>query len=502
MSLRTTVSAFALLFAAACTQGSDIVSPGPAVPVAPPAGGGGGGGGGGGTTVDCPTGFTQDATTVGGLTTCVLSGVISDDLTLPFVAGTAYRLDGRVEVGVDVGGDGADPAGDPAILTIAAGVTIFGDEGDDFLVVNRGSQIDAVGAVDAPIVFTSADDLERQNDGSTANDDGGDATGEWGGLVLLGRAPINDCRLGAAALAVDCENVVEGVENPDRFFGGDQTGDDSGELRYVQVRFAGNELSSGNELNGITFAGIGDGTDLSYIQVHNNDDDGVEFFGGTADVRYLVLTGNDDDSIDTDLGYQGNIQFAVIQQRATSGDNLFEASSTTGAAAPLAEKSNYNIANFTAIGFERGDAFRLNEGHVGQFVNGVVVENTADCFRWQDAGNDNATFEAGEDPTFNSVLFDCADGLVSPTDDPGGASTANGVTVAPLAVAADANNIEATNSLTQTFINGATEDGVTAFDPTTLDPFFEAVDYIGAVEDANDTWWEGWSCGLTAVDPC
>ena len=127
-------------------------------------------------------------------------------------------------------------------------------------------------------------------------------------------------------------------------------------------------------------------------------------------------------------------------------------------------------------------------------MNGVVVDE-AECFRWQDAGNDNATFEAAEDPSFNSVLFDCS--ALSAAN-----STANGTTVAPLALAADANNIETTNTLTSTFINGATEAGVTAFDASTVDPFFITTDYIGAVEDASDTWWQGWSCGLEASDPC
>ena len=235
--------------------------------------------------------------------------------------------------------------------------------------------------------------------------------------------------------------------------------------------------------------------------MHNNSDDGVEFFGGNVNVKYLVLTGNDDDSVDTDTGYQGNIQFAVIRQREISGDNLFEASSTTGPSVPLAERSNYKISNFTAIGFERGNAFRLNEGTVGQYMNGVVVDE-AECFRWQDAGNNNTTFEATEDPSFNSVLFDCTAGVVRPSTASSG-STVEGETVAPLALAADANNDTTTSStLASIFINGAAESGVTAFDPTTVDPFFMAVDYIGAVRDASDTWWQGWSCGLEASDPC
>ena len=125
MKLRATASAFALgMLAAACSQGSNIASPGSTTPTTPPTGGGsGGGGGGGGTpTASCPTGFTQDAATTGGLVTCVVSGTITSDLTLPFVSGTAFRLSGRVDVGVDVGATGAQTGGDPAVLTIEPGI--------------------------------------------------------------------------------------------------------------------------------------------------------------------------------------------------------------------------------------------------------------------------------------------------------------------------------------------------------------------------------------------
>ncbi|MEL6692948.1 MAG: hypothetical protein AAFQ12_07910 [Pseudomonadota bacterium] len=496
MKLRMTVSAIALGMMAACSQGSDIASPGTVTPTTPPSTGGGGGGGGtggGGTTVDCPAGFTQDATQTGGLTTCVVSGTILSDLTLPFVDGTAFRLDGRVDVGQDVGGDAS--GGDPAVLTIEPGVIVFGNSGDDYLVVNRGSQLIADGTAAAPIIMTSDEDLDRQNDSDASNDDGGDAIGEWGGLVILGRAPINDCNTTVAAQSVGCENRIEGVE-PVALFGGATPDDNSGILNYLQVRFAGNPLASGDELNGISFGGVGDATEVEFVQVHNNSDDGVEFFGGTVDVRYLVLTGNDDDSVDTDTGYQGNIQFAVIRQRPSSGDNLFEASSTTGPSVPLAERSNYNIANFTAIGFERGNAVRLNEGTVGQYMNGIVIDE-AECFRWQDAGNDNATFEAAEDPSFNSVLFDCS--ALSAAN-----STANGMTVAPLALAADANNVESLNSLAG-LLPGSNEANVTPFAASSVDSFFEDTTYIGAFapdDTETNNWAAGWTFALFSDPSC
>jgi hypothetical protein len=124
-----------------------------------------------------------------------------------------------------------------------------------------------------------------------------------------------------------------------------------------------------------------------------------------------------------------------------------------------------------------------------------VVNHGGECFRWQDAGDDVVGYDGvGVDPTFNSVLLDCDGGLALAGSD---------ATSPAESIAADANNSTAVaDTLTSTFINGSAESAVTALDPSTLDSFFDAVDYIGAVEDASDTWWQGWSCGLEASDPC
>ncbi|HAE28498.1 MAG TPA: hypothetical protein DCG58_15140, partial [Hyphomonas adhaerens] len=142
----------------------------------------------------------------------------------------------------------------------------------------------------------------------------------------------------------------------------------------------------------------------------------------------------------------------------------------------------------------RTNAFRLNTGTIGHYLNGVV-DYGKECIRFQDsAGNAVAGYQEGADPKFSSVLFDCAGGLATAADD---AAAAQG------AVDADANNsTNVANTLTSTFVNGSAEAAVTAVDPSTVSPFFDAVDYIGAVENAQDTWWQGWSCGLEASDPC
>jgi trimeric autotransporter adhesin len=490
MIFRRSVSALALCLAAACSQGSNIASPGASSPGTPPTGGGSSGGGSGGSAATCPTGFTEGAA-VGGFTTCNLSGTYLADLTLPFVSGVAYAVDGRVDVGVDVGADGTTAGGTAATLTIEPGVTVFGRSGADYIVVNRGSQIDADGNAANPIVMTSANDLIRR--AANASDFGGDNIGEWGGLVILGQAPINRCRNAATPATVDCDNVIEGVSSPDAVYGGADAADSSGTLRYVSLRFSGFAIGTGNELNGISLGGVGSGTVIDYVQVHNSSDDGIEFFGGTVNAKHLVLTGEDDDSLDTDNGYNGSLQYVVVKQRAAGGDNMVEASSVAG----ITPASNAKVSNFTFVGDAGGNAFRLNTGTIGTYVNGVVTE-TAECFRWEDsAGNGVAGYQAGVDPAFNSVLFDCAAGVETANSDAGAAA-------ASLAAGTD-NSTATANSLAASFFPGPNEAAVTPFDVATLDAFFSPTTYIGAfgpTETATQNWASGWTFGLFPDPTC
>ncbi len=500
MTLRSSVSALALVLIAACSGGSDIASPGSTAPTTPPSSGGGGTGGGtgGGSGASCPAGFTAGVA-VAGLTTCdVAGGTLLADLTLPFVDGVAYRLDGRVNVGVDVGADALASNGAAATLTIEPGVTLFGESGADFLVVNRGSRLIADGTVSQPIIMTSRADLERRADADASNDLGVNNDGEWGGLVILGRAPNNRCITGNAFGTNSCENAIEGVSNPQAIYGGDQSGDDSGILRYLQVRFAGFEVSAGNELNGISFGGVGDGTVVDYVQVYNNSDDGVEFFGGTVNASHLVLVGNDDESIDTDNGYQGRIQYVVVSQTAGRGDNVTEQSSVPAANGVL--PSNPLIANFAFIGTDGDEAFKSNSGSIGRLINGVISYDNA-CIDWDaTAGNgDNTAFAgAGTDPSFHSVFFDCGRSGVGLTDDD------PETPAAVSAVAADANNVfPGTNTLSAGYFNGTAESAVTPFDAAPLG--FESAAYIGPfgpTETPTNNWATGWTFGLFNDPTC
>ncbi|MFL2780176.1 MAG: hypothetical protein ACJ0HI_03880 [Gammaproteobacteria bacterium] len=136
----------------------------------------------------CPAG-TLESEILLGRKVCDLSGVITDDLTL--VAGNYYKLDGKVQIGVDVGADGLAANGDAATLTINPGVTVFGESGNDYLVVMRGSDINAVGTRSAPIVMTGRLDILGQADVNATR-------GLWGGLVILGQSPINKCTYDSA----------------------------------------------------------------------------------------------------------------------------------------------------------------------------------------------------------------------------------------------------------------------------------------------------------------
>ena len=204
---------------------------------------------------------------------------------MPYVDGVLYSISGYTRVGEDVGGDAANPRANQrsATLTIEPGVTIFGSSGQDALVINRGSRINAVGEKTKPIVFTS-----RQSVEGTTNVD---SIGQWGGLVLLGRAPTANCIGSVTPGTAACEAEVEGVTGA--YYGGNAPGDSTGTLKYVRVMHSGFEVLPNVELNGITLAGLGSGTSIEYVQVHNSSDDGFEWFGGTVNNRYLVATGND-----------------------------------------------------------------------------------------------------------------------------------------------------------------------------------------------------------------
>ncbi|HEY6078657.1 MAG TPA: serine/threonine-protein kinase [Polyangiaceae bacterium] len=182
-------------------------------------------------------------------------------------------------------------------LTIQPGTRIVGDRATrGALVVQPGGRLVARGTPQAPIVFTS----ERGP--------GQARSGDWGGLLLLGRAPTNLRDQAGAAQRGKVEGVPAGVE-----YGGDLPDDDSGVLSYVRIEYSGIEIAPGNEINGLTLAGVGRGTVIDHVQVRHTADDCFEFFGGTVSARYLICQDAGDDGFDWDLGYTGKLQFLLLE---------------------------------------------------------------------------------------------------------------------------------------------------------------------------------------------
>lgn len=492
------ISASAMILAA-CGS-AEVASPGEG-----DFGGGTGGGGGGPTTPppgtpasDCPSGFANVGLVANNtLRVCQLPQQILGSLTVPLRAGTIYSISGRTEVGTDRGIDPAAPIPGSAqgILTIEPGVRVFASGGSDYLLVNRGSQIFAEGTAAQPIVFTS-----RQNVEGTTTET---SQGQWGGLVIAGRAPQANCQLTAP---VTCTGTVEGTS---AFYGGNSPADNSGRIRYVQIKYSGFEISAGNELQGLTMAGVGSGTTVDHVQIHNSSDDGIEIFGGSVNLRHLVITGADDDGLDTDTGWRGGAQFGIVTQRppnATSRSAGFEFSSAP-ASTPLASRyvSQPKIANFTIVGrnspTNAHTVAHFDTGTDATVINSVftsVAGSAAGCLDIADADTETSM------PTFTSVYMSC-----------GISYRANNAARSQAVFTAGTNNTPAgTSTLTApasgtslsnqvlTFINGANETAVTPANAPAVYPFFTATTYIGAVQNAADTWWQGWTCGLTSGATC
>jgi hypothetical protein len=415
---------------------------------------------------------------------CALPNIITGSLTLPNTPGVVYSLNGRVTVGDDTGANPTAPiAGrNNGTLTILAGARIFGSSGADFLVVQRGSQIFANGEAANPVVFTSRQDIQGT--------DGPNDIGQFGGLVILGRAPINSCPATVEGGTVGCEAQVEGTN---AFYGGATANDSSGRLEFVQVKYPGFEVSTNNELNGITLGGVGSNTIIQNVQVHNSSDDGIEWFGGRVSVRNIVITGADDDSLDYDAGWQGGIQRVIVIQRAAAGaaggDRAVEGSSGSQNNDRL-PRVQAQIANFTFVANAgTGEAVIFNQGSSNTLVNGIISGKSF-CL---DVDN-NATI--AQNPTFASVVFSCGTAVRDEADVPAAQILAR-INAGPN------NNLTFTTSLVDRFINGNNEAAVTPSNPVTVtgNQFFQNLPYIGAVQNAADTTFRGWTCSLYPGGP-
>ncbi|WP_431470807.1 hypothetical protein [Sphingosinithalassobacter sp. LHW66-3] len=463
-----------------------------------------------GPAAACPTNTGQaltDAGTIGNFRVCRIPALVTNT-TLPAAAGVAYELNGRVNVGIDRGTTGT--AGQSGNLTIEPGAVIFANTtltDPDYLIVNRGSTINAQGTAARPIIFTAQENLTGNVTDETE--------GLWGGIILAGRAPIADCATGndAGGTSTTCEATVEGTGNA--LYGGNAQGDSSGVFQYVQIRYSGTVIGgiSGNELQGLTLAGAGSGTVIDHVQVHNSSDDGIEIFGGTSNLRHLVITGADDDSLDYDSGWRGFVQFALLIQAQTiaaANDDAYALEIDSNGNNDRLPRTYGRLANFTAIHYGSsagpGAAIRLRGGADTAFVNGIVVSPKA-CIQLLADTSDRSTVRPADaglqdagPPTFNSMFFQCSPFAIAGTRGSG----ASAVTItasdaeALLTAGSSANNVAGgTNGVQNGFFPGSGATGVTPTNASTLpgnNGFLVNTSYIGAVSGSGDTWFQGWTC--------
>ena len=492
------LTAFVAMLLSGCGNPDDVQSPGEGEFATGGTGGSGGSTGGNGqASADCPTGFINLGTVAGGtLRSCGIPQLVLGSLTIPYRPGTAYRIDGRVAVGEDRGSDTAAPRANTTagVLTIEPGAVIFGGVAE-YMVVNRGSQLIADGTASRPIIMTSLNDLNG----------GPDLSGQWGGLVVAGRAPINRCPPTVTSFPSNpttCEFRFEAIQTIN--WGGNAPTESSGILRYVQVKEAGYEVAPNEELNGITFGGVGSGTTIDYVQVHKGADDGLEFFGGTVNARHIIIDQYDDDGIDTDEGFSGAIQFAIVYaDNPTEESRCFEASSagSTASGLPLL-RSSPKISNFvcrqglvtTPFDTRQHQGIVLNSGTGYAFINGFVYSANTSIFCLDIDGASTSTTPA---PTFNSMAFSCGAGPYRTTDGDQDAAAATLFT-------ARANNLATgyTPTFSQVFINGSNESARVATNPTPTSAFFLNAGFAGAVSGPNDNWYVGWTCGLAGGTAC
>lgn len=245
--------------------------------------------------------------------------IIKSDITgtRNLVKDSVYVLEGQVNVS--------------GTINIAAGTVIKGDKlTKGTLVILQGGKINAVGTPTEPIVFTS-----RMEPGLRA-------AGDWGGLVIVGRARTNQSN-----------PVVEGLSREVTFGGGTDDTDNSGKLQYVRIEFAGIPLQPDKEINGLTMCAVGSGTTIDHIQVSYCGDDSFEWFGGTVNARYLISYLGLDDDFDTDFGYSGKVQFALGVRNPRTADvstsNGFESDNDASGSASLPQTAPV-FSNVTLIG--------------------------------------------------------------------------------------------------------------------------------------------------------
>lgn len=294
--------------------------------------------------------LTTLAVTVSSKTVVNVTGVISASTT--WTADKIYKLQGFVRVGDDASRSGGTNV-TGVILTIEPGTIIVGERSSKgTLIVQRGNKIVAVGTAAEPIVFTS----ERAP--------GQRQAGDWGGLVIVGRAVNNQ---GTDVQLEGGYGAFHGVGTTPL---ADPDADNSGELKYVRIEFAGIPINPNQEVNSLTMGSLGTGTKIDYVQASYGLDDGFEWFGGKADAKHLIVYRGIDDDFDVDFGFSGNIQWALgIRDNALadqSGSNGFEVDND-GSGTGATPFTSAVFSNVTLIGPKKNKDINIQDN----FQNGM-----------------------------------------------------------------------------------------------------------------------------------
>ncbi|MCW3122983.1 MAG: hypothetical protein JWQ38_2475 [Flavipsychrobacter sp.] len=382
-----------------------------------------------------------------------------------------------------------------ATLTIESGVTIKVSKGKIAIVVARGAKIMAEGTAAAPIVLTSAEAAP--------------APGDWGGIVLLGKATTNASFNGAAGTG----EIEGGINNAagDGLYGGTDDNDNSGKLKYVRIEYGGYPFQPDKEVNSLTMGGVGRGTEIDYVQCSYGGDDAFEWFGGTVNAKHLIAYKGLDDDFDTDNGFRGTIQFAIAirdkDKADVSGSNGFESdndasgTTTTPITAPV-------FSNITIIGpkqdagttiatnFKRGAHIRRNSrcsifnSVIMGYPTGILID-----------GSKSGTNLVNNDMELKGIVLA---GDTKATDTVGTITTTLGVLGTFLTADASWNNSVKDNTSDAGIV--AAYGAGAAFDPSITAGSMLASGYVasgklsgattvayrGAV-GVGDTWWKGWT---------
>jgi len=504
--------------------------------------------GGPGETNPCASYVTTGGQTLQGSydgTNCTYSPAFADagnnltvDLVIPALPNDgAHIFEGSLFVGetydsdADLAAAGISEGGDGPVLTVEPGATLAWRTSANFLIINRGSQLFAVGREDAPITFTSESDVLGTVEAEEVQ--------QWGGMVINGFAVTNKCAYtgtrGDAGFALDgeCHVDAEGAAGLDESqYGGDNDDDSSGRLEYVVVKHTGATVGNGDELNGISFGGVGRNTVVRNLQVYSTFDDGIEMFGGAVNFENFVAVYVRDDSIDIDEGWIGSITNGLVIQSETDGNHCIEADgigSFSDLDPAVVEdfiarglNSQTTITNLTCIVSPNGAAtathdpgagWRLREGIFADINDSLLIGSFAEADATSDNDNygiriDNRSQQAALDGdlNFNSVILafqepfrgqTFPDGITTEESffaaEGGVSATITGATDATAAADPDLQLLERdTNGIPVYSIPYATmsvDGAVPAGAP-------QSGDFVGAVSLGIPDWTQDWTYGI------